>query len=407
VAVVEAEEVAHGGSGRNGGFAMTLLDMSLTHLAQNHGEDGARRAHEAVAESVRTIGEVCRDHDIECDYHHGGLLVVATNDGQRLRLADDLETAARLGLSGFRALTGSEVQALVHSPTYLEAYLEDACATVHPARLARGLKRVVASLGVKLFEHCPVVELEGRRDAVILRTPAGEIRADRVVVGTNAWASRLHAFRRKVVPLYTYVLLTEPLTEDQWDAVGWAGRQGIEDKRNYVHYYRVTGDGRILWGGRDGIIYRDLGIQPSYDRNDAVFDELEATFRHTFPQLGAVGFSHRWGGPVAITVPFVPYYGTLQGGRVHYGFGYNGHGVAPAHTGGRILSDLVLDRQRGYTDLPFVHLEESSFPAGKLVTWAGAELSRRALLRQDERMDAGRTSGRMDPWMLRWMRKLG
>ena len=166
-----------------------------------------------------------------------------------------------------------------------------------------------------------------------------------------------------------------------------------------MHYYRTTADGRILWGGSDGIIYRDQSILPRYDRNDRVFTQLESTFRQTFPQLSEVRFSHRWGGPVAITVPFVPYFGSLDDGRVHYGYGYNGHGVAPTHLGGKILASLVLGND-SYRDFPFVGSEEHTFP-GSTLTWIGASLTRRSLLRQDRAMDRGSPSGDMDPWLVR------
>ena len=209
-----------------------------------------------------------------------------------------------------------------------------------------------------------------------------------------------------MVPLYTYIVLTEPLTEAQWAEVGWDAHEGIEDKRNYVHYYRRTADGRILWGGSDGIIYRSLKIRPQLDFNDKVFSRLESTFRRTFPQLDRVGFSHRWGGPVGITAPFVPYFGTLSGGRVHYGFGYNGHGVAPSHTGGLILRDLALGRKSAYTDLFFIRSDEKLFPPQPIL-WMGAALTRRLLLRQDRKMDLGKTTGEMDPWLLRMLNKYG
>jgi glycine/D-amino acid oxidase-like deaminating enzyme len=233
------------------------------------------------------------------------------------------------------------------------------------------------------------------------------VTCDQVVLATNAWASELPEFRRKIVPLYTYVVLTEPIDDDLWADIGWGRRQGIEDKRNFVHYYRRTADNRILWGGTDGIVYAGRNkIRPHHDRNDKVFAKLESTFRATFPPLSRVRFTHRWGGPVAITSNFVPMFGSLDGGRIHYGLGYNGHGVAPSHTGGRILSDLVLQRDRGYRDLFFVNSKEHSFPPEPL-NWLGAELTRRALLRQDRRMDEGKPVGDMDPLILRLTNRLG
>ncbi len=409
VVILEAEEVGFGASGRNGGFAMTLLDMSLAHLRRNHGDAAARAAHVAVAESVEMIGATVAAEGIDCDWTHGGLMVVATNQGQLRRVRDDLEAADAMGLDGFRELGASEARAEVDSPTYLGALMEERCAVVQPAKLARGLADAVERRGATIFEATTARTIEEQGARVRIGTDGGEVVADQVVLASNAWARNLPWFSGKVVALYTYVLLTEPLSDEQWASVGWENRQGIEDKRNFVHYYRRTADGRILWGGRDGVIHAQLpgrsAIRPGYDRSRVVSSRLEATFRATFPQLAAVRFTHHWGGPVGITAKFLPQVGRLDGGRVHYGHGYNGHGVAPTHTVGRILAERVLGRTGPLDQLCFVDAEEPAFPPDPLL-WLSAELTRQSLLRQDRQMDADREVGDMDPWLLRVMDKL-
>lgn len=405
VAVVEGEEIGFGASGRNGGFAMTLLDMSLAHLRRNHGDAAARAAHLAVAESVEMIGTTVTDEGIDCEWVHGGLMSVATNVGQMNRLRDDLEAADAMGLEGFRELSATDARAEVDSPTYLGALMEDHCAVLHPAKLARGLADAVSSRGGAVYETTHVTSIEEHGPKVRLETVGGRITAEQVVLATNAWARNLPWFSRKVVALYTYVLLTEPLTDEQWASVGWERRQGIEDKRNFVHYYRRTADGRILWGGRDGVVYRGGRIGAALDTNDGVRRRLHETFRHTFPQLDDVGFTHHWGGPVGITTSFMPLCGTLLDGRLHYGVGYNGHGVAPSHTVAKVLRDKVLARTGPLTGLCFVDSTEGAFPPEPL-RWIGAELTRRALLRQDAKLDAGGDPGEMDPLFLRLLNAL-
>jgi glycine/D-amino acid oxidase-like deaminating enzyme len=408
VVVLEAQEVGFGASGRNGGFAMTLLDMSLTHLRRNHGDEQARAAHLAVAQSVEEIGQTIERHGIDCEWVHGGLTMVATSRPQLERVEADLETADALGLTGFRRLSAEEVQADIHSPTYIGGLHEDHCGVLHPARLARGLARVVEGMGATLHDTTPVTGFDTSGPTVRLTTPRGEVRADQVVLATSAWASQLPWFRRRITPLYTYIALTEPLTDAQWDSVGWTRRQGVEDKRNFIHYYRRTADGRILWGGSDGIIYPGGGIRPEHDRSRKVLDRLTQTFRHTFPQLDQVRFSHHWGGPVGITGTLLPIFGTLgDDPRIHYGLAYNGHGVAPTHTGGKVLRDKVLGAgETEYTSLCFVDAREPGFPP-EPVRWMGAELTRRSLLRQDARFDRGKGSGDMDPVLLRVLNRFG
>lgn len=408
VVVLEGQEVGFGASGRNGGFAMTLLDMSLSLLRQNHGDERARAAHLAVAQSVREIGATIEQHGIDCEWVHGGLSVVATSRAQMERVEADLETASALNLPGFRRLSRDEIQAEIHSPTYLGALHEDHCGVLHPARLAHGLARTVESMGAQIHESTPVTGFDTSGPTVRLTTPGGEVRAEQVVLATAAWGSQLPWFNNKIVPLFTYIALTEPLTDAQWDTVGWERRQGVEDKRNFVHYYRRTADGRILWGGSDGVFYRGGGLRPEHDRSPKALARLTETFRQTFPQLNEVRFSHHWGGPVGITPTFLPIFGTLaEDPRMHYGLAYNGHGVAPTHTGGKILRDKVLGRgETEYTNLCFVDTREVKMPPSPL-PWIGGDLTRRALLRQDAKFDRGEGSGQMDPLLLRVAKRIG
>lgn len=405
VAIVEREEIAYGASGRNGGFAMTLLDMSLAHLRRNHGDDAARAAHRAVATSVDEIGDTIERHGIDCEWTKGGLLVVATNRGQLDRVESDLAAADALGLDGFRRLSAAEVRAEVDSPTYLGALHETHCGVLNPARLAAGLADIVEGMGAQLYETTDVLDITESGSGLRLTTPNGTVRAGQVVLATSAWATNTPWFKNTVVPLYTYVVLTEPIPEERWAEVGWGQRQGIEDKRNYVHYYRRTADGRVLWGGGDGVIHAGRRIRPSYDRNDRVMADLVRTFHETFPQFHDIRMSHHWGGPVGITVNFLPVFGTLLKGRLHYGLGYNGHGVAPSHTGGKILRDKVLDKPSEFTELCFVDAHEPHFPPEPLL-WISAELTRQTLLRQDRQFDVGRGSGDMDPLLLRLMKRI-
>lgn len=406
VAVIEREVIGFGASGRNGGFAMTLLDMSLAHLRRNHGDAAAKAAHDAVAASVEEMGQAIAENDIECEWKHGGLMVVATNRGQQQRVDRDLEAAEALGLDGFTRLSREKAQAEVHSPTYVGGLREEHCAVVHPAKLVRGLARVVEGMGVDVFEGTDIETIDESGGKLRVISPKGVMYADQVVLATNAWAIETPWFQKKVVPLYTYIAMTEPLTDEQWATVGWESHCGIEDKRNYVHYYRRTLDGRILWGGSDGIIPFRGRVSPRLDRNDKILERLTGTFRRTFPQLRDVRFTHHWGGPVGITVDFVPLFGTLLEGRLHYGLGYNGHGVAPSHTGGKILRDKVLGKPSELTELCIVDSKEPGFPPEPL-RWIGGGLTRRALLRQDAQFDENRGGGEMDPLLLRVMKKLG
>src|SRR5690606_22667045 len=255
VAVIEREVIGFGASGRHGGFAMTLLGLGLDQLRRTYRDARAAAAHRAVATSIEEMGATVAERGIDCEWRHGGLMTVATNRGQLERIERDLAAATAMGLDGIRSLNVDDARAEVHSPTYLGGLREEHCAVLHPAKLVRGLATVVEEMGATIFEGTDVTSMVDSLGRVRLTTPAGAVVADQVVLATNAWASQTEWFRHKVGPLDTYVIRTEPLTDPQWDAVGWDSHCGIEDKRNFVHYYRRTVDGRILWGGSDGVIH--------------------------------------------------------------------------------------------------------------------------------------------------------
>ena len=405
VVVLEAHHTGFGASGRNGGFAMPLLDLTLHRFAARWGDEAAAHAHRAVARSVVEIDRSVTEERIACDLEATGLLRVATDEAQRRRLERELETAERLGLDGFRLLDRDRVQAAVHSPTYQAGLVEDHCAIVNPARLTFGLADALRRRGVVIHEGSPVTDLVAAPGGVLVTTPLAQVRAETAILATNAWIQRHPGFDGRAQPLYTYVVLTEPLTDRQWEAIGWQGRQGIEDARNFVHYTRPTADGRILWGGTDAVYYYGGPISPRRDRHERIRRRLERELLATFPQLGRVRFTHHWGGPVSITARLVPQVGTYDNGRVHYAFGYSGHGVAPAHTAGRILRDLVLERDTDDTAVCFVDRPQPGFPPEPL-TWLGLELTRQLLRRQDRRMAAGADAGDADPPLLRMLERL-
>ena len=404
VAVVDAHDVAFGASGRNGGFAMTLLDFDLTRFATNWGDDAAAHAHRAVARSVIEIEDTVETERIDADLEATGLLRVATNPAQLGRIERELATMQRLGLDGFTLLDADQTREQLDSPTYLGGLQEKHCVLVNPAKLAVGLADVLRRRGVRIYEGSPVLELVREPGGVRAFTPAATIVADTAIWATNAWAHRHPAAKGWSAPFYTYVVVTEPLSDAQWESIGWRGRQGVEDARNFVHYFRPTPDGRILWGGTDAV-YRFGGpISSRRDRHERIRRRLERELVATFPQLGRVRFTHHWGGPIALTSRFVPRIGTFDGGRIHYAFGYSGHGVGPAHTAGRVLRDLVLDQDTDDRQICFVERPQSSFPPEPL-TWIGAELSRQLLQRQDRQMDAGHEVGAVDPFLLRLLER--
>jgi len=383
VAVLEQEVAGYGASGRNGGFAMTLLAHSLNDLKEQFGSAEAREAYKAVAVAVDGIGQFAKENGVDCDYEKNGIITASTTAWQDAIIENDVKAAQEMGIEGIRFLDGQTVRDLVHSPTYRCAHEEGACAILNPAKLAWGLAGAIRKKGVALYEGTPVKEVRRADGGVEVKTEGGTLRAEKAVLATNAYSVHFPHIAKWVVPLYTYIVLTEPLTPAQWESIGWKGRQGIEDRFGGLHYYRPTADGRIAWGGDAFPYHFGSGIGPQYDKDETVFARLRASFARTFPTLAGVKFTHAWGGPVGITIRFVPTFGSVEGGRIYYGIGYSGHGVAPTYVGGEILRDLVLDRKTERTNLCFVKKQAVAFPPEPL-RYLAVTASLRHLDRQDQ-----------------------
>lgn len=403
LAVLEANAVGYGASGRNGGFAMPLVHRSLTHLARQVGDGAAKDIYVAAERSVEHINEVVAAEEIACDLQPNGLVTVSNAPQQDRSIHADVETAARLGLEGdIRFLDRDAAQAAVRSERIRCGLRERACSLINPARLARGLKRVVEGLGARVYEGTAVRDWEEHPDRVLLRTGRGTVTADRALLGGNAYSTAWKATRGTLLPFYTYICLTRPLSDAEWKRVGWEGREGVEDRRVSLHYFRPTVCGRILWGGRDPTFHPD-GPKPAYDRDEAIFRRMRESFDWFFPQLSEVPFEWRWGGPIAITASFLPYVGWLDPSRrrVAYAYGYNGHGVAISHLAAHAVADLFRDRRSEWTDLSFVGPRPPSL---------GPRLLRNPLvrhtLRAQIRADDGESPPR-EPLLLRFLSRLG
>jgi glycine/D-amino acid oxidase-like deaminating enzyme len=402
VAVLERSWAGSGASGHNDGYAMTVLDMSLHHLVEHHGPERAGAAHEAVARSVVEIGEFCAEHDVDAEYELNGFAAIAVNDGHLWRLERDLEAARRIGAAhDYTFVEGDAARAVIGSPVVRGLLKEGRGALINPHKLVRGLARTVEGMGVRIFERSPATTVAAGR----VETELGAVEAPRIVIATNAYQHSFPQFRDKVLPLWSYAMATEPLTDEQRGRVAWEGREGFEDKRNFITIGRWTADGRILWGGRLAPYFYGDDMDLRHTSNERVFGELREAWREYFPMWQDVRFTHAYGGCVAITATFLPYVGTLGGG-IYYGFGYNGHGVAPSHTVGRALCDLVLDRDSEYTGLLFVNQDKEPRLPPEPLRFLGTRLTAKLLDRQDLRMDRGDGVGEMDPLLLRVINRL-
>ncbi|WP_277455443.1 FAD-dependent oxidoreductase [Janibacter sp. DB-40] len=396
VVLLEAGECGGEASGRNGGFCAA----SLTHGFAN----GMARWPEEMPtllrlgrENLDAIEETLRRHHIDCDFRRTGELDVATEEWQVPELQEWVAQAQQVG-EKVRWLDADEVRAQVHSPIYRGAAFDPDVALVDPARLAWGLRAACERLGVRIHERTEVTALHRDGAAEVLTTGYGSLRARKVALATNAFRPLLRRLRLHVVPVYDYALVTEPLG-DRLAEVGWPHRQGIGDAGNQFHYYRLTEDNRILWGGYDAIYHYGNGMRPEHEQRPETFALLARHFAETFPQLSDVDFSHAWGGVIDTSTRFSAFWGTAHEGRVGYALGYTGLGVGASRFGARVMLDLIDGRDTERTRLGMVRSRPTPFPPEPL-RYGAVQLTRWSMDRAD------RSQGHRNVW-LRTLDRLG
>jgi glycine/D-amino acid oxidase-like deaminating enzyme len=388
VAVLEAETVAFGASGRNGGFC----EASLTHGLANgikHFPDELPRLEQEGLDNLRALVAFTREHAIDCDLEETGILSLADQPYQVEEFRAWVDEAAEHG-EHLEFLDRNAAQAEVHSPLWHAGLYRPPGRDVllDPAKLCRGLARVARERGVTVHEDTRVTRLERRAGAVIVTTANGAtVRADQVVVATSAYSGWLRRLSPVFVPVYDYVLVSEPLTSDQREAIGWKRRQGLSDANNQFHYFRLTADDRILWGGYDAIHHFGSRVGPELDQRPQTFEKLEAQFFHAFPQLDGLSFPFRWGGAIDTTSRFTVSFGQTMGGRVTYALGYTGLGVGASRWAAGVVRDFILRPGEDRLRLRIVTSPPVPFPPEPLRSVA-VETVRHELARADR--DDGR-----------------
>lgn len=398
VLLLESRTVGWAASGRNGGFCAASLTHGLVNGTERY--PGEMPVLERLGrENLAAIEKTVTDHGISCSWERTGDLTVATAPWQARELRE-LPALARSVGTELEWLEAAEVRGMVESPTYLGGVLDrTGVAMVDPARLARGLREACLRAGVRVHEGSMVDAMSAQGPAVVLLTAAGEVRSARVVLATNAFRPLLRRLRSYVVPVWDYALVTEPLSAQQRASVGWADRHGMSDAGNLFHYYRLTDDGRILWGGYDAVYHFGGRSDDRLSSDPTTFLRLAEHFLETFPQLEGLRFTHAWGGVIDTCSRFSAFWGTALGSRVAYSMGYTGLGVGASRFGAQVALDLVDGRDTERTRLAMVRSRPLPFPPEPL-RWAGIELTRRGAAKADAR------GGRRGPW-LRTLDRLG
>ncbi len=376
VVLLEAKRIGWAASGRNGGFC----EASITHgepNAESRWPDDVEQLRRMGYENLDAMEAFITEHGLDVDFERTGQLSVANEPYQVEWLGESPDPLVE-------TLDAQAVQQRIASPTFLGGdFSPHENANLHPAKLAQELARHAASIGVEIFEHSRVITLAGDEgEPLRFETEHGVVTGQRAALCTNVFPSLLKRYVFHTVPVYDYVLMTEPLSDEQLASIGWEGREGLADMANQFHYSRLTKDNRILWGGYDAIYYAGGRIREAYEDREQSYRRLANHFFTTFPQLAGLKFTHRWAGVIDTSTRFCAFFGQGYGGRVQYVAGFTGLGVGATHFAADVLVDRLEGRITERTELAMVREVPLPFPPEPLAS-IGVNITRWSLDRAD------------------------
>jgi glycine/D-amino acid oxidase-like deaminating enzyme len=387
IVVIEREVAGFGASGRNGAWCAPDLNITMSRLAKLHGEDAARRTQQATYDAVDEVGRACTEEGVDAGFHKGGEIILARGAHGVPALESALEEYRRFGFGDrYRLLDATELSRRIRVAGAVRALASDDAAVVHPGRLVRGLARLVERLGVRIVEGTSVTDFRPKdaSGCATLVTARGEVRAPVIVLAGEAYLSELPQLHRQLVPLWSLIVLTEPLTAAQWAEIGWENREVLASTRMSVDYLSRTEDGRILFGGR-GAPYRfGSPIRAEYDRHAATHEGLKAFVGEWFPPLAGIRFTHEWGGPLGMPRDWHPTMAFDPASGIATSRGYIGHGVSTTNLAGRTLTDLITGTRSPLTELPIVNHHSRNWEIEPF-RWIGIRYAQLAVGRVDER----------------------
>jgi glycine/D-amino acid oxidase-like deaminating enzyme len=392
VALADCEIAGYGASGRNGGWVSSGFPVSPGQLVRRFGTQPARAMFQAVSGSVDEIERVLRQEKIEADFVKGGALRIARGAAQIPVIQRAFDAYARLGLGGrYSLLDGAAVEKRLRVTNAQGALSTPDCAVMHPGKLVRGLAHVVEGMGATIFERSPVTQFEGNPTPRLIG-PVGTIRARTVVLAAEAYLTRLRAFHRALLPVYSSIVLSEPLTDEMWSEIGWSGREGVSSNRLTVDYLSRTNDNRILFGSRGAPYHFGSRIDAAFDHDADVSRSISETLFDWFPMLrGRVNITHAWAGPVGMPRDWMPTASFNPRSGIATARGYTGQGVAISNLAGRILADLITGVESDLTSLPMANHHARSWEPEPL-RWLAVRYIQNRLQRIDEKAErTGRT----------------
>ncbi len=380
IAIIEKEVAGFGASGRNGGWCSALFPASLDRIARTSSRQAALAMQHAMHDTVDEVGRVARAEGLDIDWAKGGTVGLARTPVQLDRAREEVAhwRSWGFGAGDYRMLEAGEAQERAGATSVLGAAYTPHCASIHPAKLVRGLAGIVAAAGVRIHEGTPATGIEPG----VVRTPLGDVRAPHVVRATEGFTAQLPGHRRTVLPVYSLMLATEPLPEEVWDQIGLAARETFNDGRHLIIYGQRTADGRLAFGGRGAPYHFGSRIDPAHDRAPGVHEGLWQTLTEMFPAVAPFRVTHRWGGPLGISRDWYASCGLDRRTGLAWAGGYVGDGVGTSNLAGRTLADLITGTPSELTSLPWVNHRSRPWEPEPL-RWLGANGGLRVMTSAD------------------------
>ncbi len=377
VMVLEANEIGFGASGRNGGFNMTLFGVEPEVTLLRWGKDKTREAQAYMQQAVKYVKDLIESENLDSDYEHTGMLRVAYTDKQARRLKKTYELLSGITKPGsFEYFNGEETKQRLNCPHIKGAIYEPETGILDPCKHVRSLKKLAEREGAEIFENTRVTSVSRVNGSAFVQTDVATIKAKKLVIATNAWTHNLKSSPKVAnvqAPVWTYQIVTEPLTPEQWQSINWDDRMSIEDNRQLVHYMRITRCGRITMGGGSiGIEYNDKKMD--LWKNENTWSDLEQHLKWMFPTLKDIKVHYKWGGCVSVNVDMTPEIGFIGDQNMIYATGCIGHGVSLTQLNGRLIADLVLEKETSLSRFWIVNRKAIPMPPGNILRYAGAKL---------------------------------
>lgn len=373
VIVLESAVVGFGASGRNGGFNMKLFGLEPEVTVLRWGKQKMVDAHHYMQKAVNHVKEVIEEHDIDSDYRHSGMFRVSYSKPQLRRVEKTFKLFQDLNIDGdMRWYHQDQLQQEFNSDRFLGGIYESETGILNPCKQVREIKRLAESVCVEIYEMSPASNIAHNAQSVSVTTEHGRITTDKLVLATNAYSRNVQGVKKlasRQFPLWTYQVVTEKLSAEQWRSIGWKEQQSFEDNRQLVHYFRPTADGRITMGGGDAITPNSNCMDRDF--SPRIWQHCEDHLKWIYPQLKDVRIEYRWGGPVSINMDMTPEIGYINDERIIYASGCIGHGVSLTHLNGRTIADLASGNKTDLTDFWIVNRKAIPIPGNTLACLGG------------------------------------